>query len=628
MFALALAMMLDAHAQDEVTGFDAHGFVLPVQVGDGRDLMGLPRPARLEPMGFFATGAFEYVDRPLTLLRQYPDETGLDDELVTVLDNVMAIDLALGFAPVSFLRIDVAAPIFLTSKGIDPLDDGNMVSQGAGFGDIRLSALANLLAPKEDGKGFGLGLQPFLDLPTGNDAEFLGAPGLSGGGRVIASLEAGGLTATGGVGFQANKKIELSNLSNADALLFNVGVGYLFTDLIGATAEVRWNSALPKAGVPGTGTPLETIVSVHGGTEGGAHWLGGVGFGMNNGAGAPALRIFLGGGLGRPNGEVAAPVSNTDTDGDGITGAKDQCPEQAEKVNGYKDDDGCPDKLGKTMVSALVDEQITAGVDLTITGPSGTKTVTTDYGAVMIDLIPGMYTVTGKSGDSTADETVEIVQGNNAIVADLMPGTPSQVKAIVVDANNKPVPGAHVTLRGARAKDTEWTTGPDGSTSFEHKAGKFTIYGHVNDTSSIAQQAIVLKPGESSTWTLKLGQAVVKVEKAQISTFEPVYFAFNDSTIESRSYALLDQVAAVLQTQVKKGTVVIAGHTDNVGGQDFNLALSQRRAEAVLEYLASKGVSRSRLAAKGYGPSKPIATNDTEEGRAKNRRVEFQIFPE
>jgi len=626
MFARALAMVVGASAQED--GFDAHGFVLPVQVGDGRDLMGLPRPARLEPMGFFATGVFEYLDKPLTLERVYPESTGLPTETVTVLDNVMAVNLALGFAPVSFLRIDVAAPIFLTSKGINPADDAAMLSQGAGFGDIRVSALANLLAPKEDGKGFGLGIQPFLDLPTGNDAEFLGAPGLSGGGRVIASLEAGGFTATGGVGFQANKKIDLSNLSNSDALLFNVGVGYLFTDLIGATAEVRWNSAMPKAGVAGTGTPLETLVSVHGGTKGGAHWLGGVGFGLNNGAGAPALRIFLGGGLGRPNGESAAPVSNVDTDGDGITGAKDQCPEQAEKVNGYKDDDGCPDKLGKTQVSALVDEQIAAGVELKISGPSGTKTVTTDYGAVMVDLIPGIYTVTGQSGDSIADETIEIYEGNNAIVADLMPGIPSKVKAIVVDANNKPVPGARVTLRGTRAKDVEWTTGPDGSVSFDHKAGKFTIYGLTNDSASIAQQAIVLKSGESSTWTLKLGQAVVKVEKAQISTFEPVYFAFNAATIEARSYALLDQVAAVLQTQVKKGTVVIAGHTDNVGSQDFNLTLSQKRAEAVLEYLASKGVSRSRLAAKGYGAAKPITTNDTEEGRAKNRRVEFQIFPD
>ena len=79
----------------------------------------------------------------------------------------------------------------------------------------------------------------------------------------------------------------------------------------------------------------------------------------------------------------------------------------------------------------------------------------------------------------------------------------------------------------------------------------------------------------------------------------------------------------LLNPQITK--VEVQGHTDNVGTEDTNLRLSQRRAQAVRNYLISKGVRRSRLDAKGYGNSAPIATNDTEDGRGQNRRVQFEI---
>ena len=68
----------------------------------------------------------------------------------------------------------------------------------------------------------------------------------------------------------------------------------------------------------------------------------------------------------------------------------------------------------------------------------------------------------------------------------------------------------------------------------------------------------------------------------------------------------------------------IGGHTDSTGEDAYNMGLSQRRAESVRSYLVSKGVKASRLEAKGYGETKPVASNDTNEGRAKNRRVELK----
>jgi outer membrane protein OmpA-like peptidoglycan-associated protein len=88
---------------------------------------------------------------------------------------------------------------------------------------------------------------------------------------------------------------------------------------------------------------------------------------------------------------------------------------------------------------------------------------------------------------------------------------------------------------------------------------------------------------------------------------------------------MLDQVARVLQEHPEIDRVVIEGHTDDRGNADVNRKLSQARAEAVRDYLVSKGVESARLEARGFGPDRPIASNKTERGRAANRRVAFII---
>jgi outer membrane protein OmpA-like peptidoglycan-associated protein len=70
--------------------------------------------------------------------------------------------------------------------------------------------------------------------------------------------------------------------------------------------------------------------------------------------------------------------------------------------------------------------------------------------------------------------------------------------------------------------------------------------------------------------------------------------------------------------------IEIRGYTDSIGEEDYNIQLSQRRAESVMAYLISRGIDPVRLTAKGYGSANPVASNDTPQGRAKNRRVEFR----
>lgn len=119
--------------------------------------------------------------------------------------------------------------------------------------------------------------------------------------------------------------------------------------------------------------------------------------------------------------------------------------------------------------------------------------------------------------------------------------------------------------------------------------------------------------------------ASVRLEGTQIVLLQQVNFATGKADIKEDSFALLGEVAAVMQEHPEIARVAVDGHTDNVGRERANLGLSQRRALSVVKWLTDHGVDARRLEARGFGPRRPIADNGTPEGRAKNRRVEFQI---
>jgi len=103
-----------------------------------------------------------------------------------------------------------------------------------------------------------------------------------------------------------------------------------------------------------------------------------------------------------------------------------------------------------------------------------------------------------------------------------------------------------------------------------------------------------------------------------------VNFAFNSSDLTSVAKTNLDKLSQVLVNNPDTN-INIYGYTDSVGSDSYNLSLSERRANSVKSYLLSKGITSNRMFAKGEGETMPVATNDTDEGRAKNRRVEFAI---
>ncbi len=122
-------------------------------------------------------------------------------------------------------------------------------------------------------------------------------------------------------------------------------------------------------------------------------------------------------------------------------------------------------------------------------------------------------------------------------------------------------------------------------------------------------------------------QVEIEIDPPKNFTLENVLFESGKSSLKPASFKQLDQLAEFMKI---KNTMVIElqGHTDNVGKPEDNLKLSQERAQAVVNYLVKKGIETGRLIAKGYGDTKPVADNNSEQGKAKNRRTCVAVIKE
>jgi len=121
------------------------------------------------------------------------------------------------------------------------------------------------------------------------------------------------------------------------------------------------------------------------------------------------------------------------------------------------------------------------------------------------------------------------------------------------------------------------------------------------------------------------GDPRVIYEEGELKILDVIPFEHGSAQLKEESYPLLDQVALTLKANPEIKKMRVEGHTDDTGPEDVNQRLSQQRAETVRRYLVNKGVAPQRLEAKGYGESKPLIDEITEEARKKNRRVEFVV---
>lgn len=140
----------------------------------------------------------------------------------------------------------------------------------------------------------------------------------------------------------------------------------------------------------------------------------------------------------------------------------------------------------------------------------------------------------------------------------------------------------------------------------------------------IVEEVVEEKPCYTLEEIITLMAKNESVEGKTICAVDAIHFDTAKSEIKPESFDYLDKLAKTLIRMDK--CIEVKGHTDNVGADDFNMNLSKERAKAVVEYLVKKGMNRKKLSSSYYGKTRPLTSNDTEEGRAMNRRVEFTIL--
>ena len=140
----------------------------------------------------------------------------------------------------------------------------------------------------------------------------------------------------------------------------------------------------------------------------------------------------------------------------------------------------------------------------------------------------------------------------------------------------------------------------------------------------LSNMASSLNPTYSIRNNLQVPVAGSQEQIEQVIANRTIEFESGSATLTARGRKVLDEVVPVLSAQGEQ-KLSLVGHTDNSGERRLNLSLSQSRADAVKGYLVEKGIAASRINTSGVGPDQPIASNDSADGRAKNRRIDFRV---
>ncbi len=259
-----------------------------------------------------------------------------------------------------------------------------------------------------------------------------------------------------------------------------------------------------------------------------------------------------------------------DNDGDGIVDRADRCPDVPETVNGFQDDDGCPDKVPERDSDG---DGLFDNVDRCPFDPE-------DFDRFQDD-------------DGCPDR-----DNDNDGIFDVVDECPLDAEDLDGFEDEDGCPEYDNDRDGIVDRDDECPDIPENFNNFEDGDGC---------------------PDSAPP-------RLVVIEKTHIVIHDKIYFETNKAIIQPISFALVDEIANVMLDNPNILKIQVEGHTDSVGDDAYNLDLSQRRAQAVVTYLINKQVEADRLTAMGFGELAPITENDTDEGKAANRRVEFRIL--
>lgn len=197
------------------------------------------------------------------------------------------------------------------------------------------------------------------------------------------------------------------------------------------------------------------------------------------------------------------------------------------------------------------------------------------------------------------------------------------LKGIVTNFKGKPLSKEIITFCNDKTKEIV-KINTDVNGKFEVLIPVNATYSlrYKNFTSDVDYTKMSVPGDKDATYEVE-----IKIDPPKSFVLDNVYFDTGKSSLKPASYKALGDLVEVLKL---KNTMIIEiqGHTDNVGSDEDNFKLSQDRASEVKKYLVSKGIEESRVTAKGYGPSMPIADNSTEAGKSKNRRTSLKVIKE
>jgi outer membrane protein OmpA-like peptidoglycan-associated protein len=569
---------------------------------------------RSEVMPHLAFGTklfFDYANEPLV----GQTSEGVRDVIV---DGTGTVNFAINMGLFELAELGINMPFVVLHDGA--LNGREFATLGVG--DMSFRGKIKALDAADFG-GFGLAAGFDLSVPTGAEEDFLGDGFLTFMPFVAADFRYGPVIVAANLGTrfrESSATLSYQHEHSLDyALAAQVEVVEALLDL-----SLETFGSLPMSGNIGEDfyrpmewlagarlhAPRELIFSVGGGT------------GIGQGVGAPKFRLFAG--------MEYAPL-NPDRDGDGILNTDDQCPNEAEDVDGFEDQDGCPE-LDNDQDGVLDgDDQCPTEAE----DPDGDRD---EDGCPDID----------GDGDGVPDEIdqcpdqaedpdgFEDEDGCPDFDND-KDGIPDELDQCPLEAEDF---DKHEDSDGCLDFDNDndgildelddcpdQAEDPDG---FEDSDG---CPDPDNDLDGI-EDAADLCPNEKETINgvddedgcPDQGKTVVVVEQSQIVILDKVLFETGKSDIKSDSFSLLNQVALTLKANPHIRRVRVEGHTDDVGGFDENMKLSQERAVAVVDYLSGRGVDAKRLEPVGYGPTRPIAEGKNKRAREKNRRVEFIIL--
>ncbi len=520
----------------------------------------------------------------------------------------LGLVLPLSFSSGESFQIMRALPEIITQGG-----------SSAGLGDLRITAKVRILGT---GEGLSVSASAWGTVPlAGVTAEdsFIGNPGPLFGGHVIGEFVKNGFHVGANVGgFWREEGLFLST-KVGPRLTYGLALAYDVTPLISVLGEVVGASSF-TAEVDENALEARLAGRI---AVGDFFFTLGAGPGLVQGVGVPVFRVL---------GGAAWAPSRGDSDGDGVIDRDDACVAEAEDLDGYDDGDGCPEADNDS--DGIPDEsdrcpgeaedrdnhEDTDGCPDRDDDGDGIQDGYDSCPAVPEDM----------DGDRDEDGCPE-----NDRDRDNIPDDTDRCPDVAEDTDG------YGDEDGCPETDFDNDTLLDDADACPDQAENFNRFEDDDgcpdespdtDGDGIAD-AVDRCPREAETLNgdndddgCPDGRALVRVEGNTITLLQQVNFRTGSAVIEGRqSFLILDVVASVLQHQPSYGHVRIEGHTDNRGDRTANVALSQGRAQACLDYLVGKGIARERLAAQGFGPDRPIDQGRGRAAQARNRRVEFIV---